>query len=319
MANKYWIGGDATYPNRWNVAANWSGAAVPGNGDTCYFDSRAGDDTGTGKKYSCTEYGSSDYDVSVKTGLTLIVSGDYDGEIGASAHPLLMNLTKLIYRGEGNAYITLKEASADHTCDLVYVKTTAGTLTLASTQNDGTYVHKWAEVFVHSGTLTVSNSTALTKLRMITSSAAVTIGYGCKDVKNSDTMEIHIANGALITDSNFDLLVAFAGTVQIGNAALSNKDPLHSNIYNYGATINWQSNDDTDTPQLNTAFICGGSLNGLGLDDKQVGSGSGEDITVFDDGTVDFSESAGAIALGTNSKVITYGGTFIGQNNELSW
>jgi hypothetical protein len=37
MARRTWIGGDATNPNRWSVAANWLEAAVPVNGDEQYF------------------------------------------------------------------------------------------------------------------------------------------------------------------------------------------------------------------------------------------------------------------------------------------
>ena len=77
------------------------------------------------------------------------------------------------------------------------------------------------------------------------------------------------------------------------------------------AIFNWQPVDAGEVPHLVEFENFGGTLNALGNNPKQIGSGAGEISYMFAGSTIDFSGSTGVISFGAGSSVTRYGGDYI--------
>ncbi len=183
MAVKYWLGGDSGNETDGSVAANWEAAVVPADGDEIHLDGRAGVDPATGKHWALvtTFTGTPDLDL-------FHVHSTYNGNIGGDATQIAMNLDngRLIYEGSGDAYILLSEgAAADAKCPLAAINSAGGLLQLESYINSSSNHCIFEEIIALAGNLVIHDDACVALLRILHSSATVTIGTGVELVDSA--------------------------------------------------------------------------------------------------------------------------------------
>lgn len=101
MATKFWVGGDATSPNDWATAANWSPAVVPIAGDDVIIQGAVNIDG---------------YDASAVTLNNFTVEDGYTGTIGSRTTYLDITMGAadiFTFSGRGRAYIDVNASAVD--------------------------------------------------------------------------------------------------------------------------------------------------------------------------------------------------------------
>lgn len=303
MATKYWLGGDGAGANSWAVAANWSPSGVPASDDTVIFDGR-GDATGTIQ--NCTA-GMAQGAVNLAR---LRIAEGYSGNIGAIGGELHISADLLEIFGTGTYCIECAAAnqSTDSEIDQCIINTTTGIVHLSSDVNSTSYVAKFSDVILIAGNLTIAEAAAITLLRQL--GGICVIGEECRNVKASANISLYLSGGTLTIDSPAALIEVYGGTLNFGTDGATPTAVPHITLLRVlDGTVNWQPFDAGQTPQLIEAEFLGGTFNALGINPKQIGSGSGEISILMPGATVDLSGSEGEVLLGAGSSIRNYGGT----------
>ena len=206
MATRTWI---STSSTDWNTAANWSGAAVPVNGDDVYITSGSTNIAG--------------YDASATDLTSLTVGSSYTGTIGSSGTELEINATTFNFAGASDAYID------NCTFTNFIVQSTSSSSTALNLSN-ATITN--LRVFGGFGTVTVSSGSITTKIEQIGADGVtlniadgLTIGGSCTLTVDSGILQL---NQAVPTITVFGGLV----DIQLDSGTITT-------LNQYGGRIRW--------------------------------------------------------------------------------
>lgn len=321
MAEKIWLGGQGTvgFWEDFELAANWSPAVVPADGDNLVFDDRAGLNA-SGKRYSCLK----NLDQSAKNFTEILIDASYDGDIGigyetptADESALECSCDSIIFRGSGNAWLTAHHATT--LFDEIICDSYSGALYIGNAETNGQHTVLLINIQGNVQFLeAITDYLAAPDLRALKQilSGAVTVVTG----GGYDDIDIEMINGQLYLDSGFNSLLMVAGTMHWGNDGFmpaASKDGTGAVLY--GGILNWKM-----LSKLEALKLWGGVVTASGAQDKTLGNSAinGGTIEVWG-GKLDLqTEQAGSMTLNTDCevKLMTRAASFLPPKNvNVTW
>ncbi len=340
-AEKYWYGygngatneGEWDYDNagggalsNWRAVSDNTGCDAPKADDIVHIDSRA--------YYNTVDLRYQDIINCELSGAPNVtrqhVKSSYNGNIATSGAYLELECRGtgrlIIYEGTGAMYLNLEGSAVDAECTR-FVHNGTGTVHLASDENNATNSDVYSEILAFNGNLYIDDDTALTKLQILSSSAIVHGGTGCKDLDAGvDAATIRMFAGLAYWDSPiYDYLGVGAGTFNWGTdiaAAVEGLDIENLLECCTGNVFNWTTKDATKSI-VKKILVCGGTVNaGLTLNSaypKEIGDGT-EKSEIWNGGSLLLNSPNQNISIASGSKIINYSGTIATPaNEEISW
>ena len=302
----------------WQEAGNWGEGedpAVPVDDDEVIFDSRSVISVTDG--ISILETGGDTFDL-------MHVRAGYTGDIGTTGERFHNNADKIIFEGTGTMWLICSAGDqaleTDSDIDLVICNSDGGTLKLGSDVNSSIFTAQLTEVWAISGNVDILDDTNVDTLRLTPQrqgDLTVTIGINCEDDKANTEMDIFMATGTLTTDSKTGVLEQHDGTINYGTdlGASPETDMDITTMRIFGGIFNWNPDDSGNDAYIGDLSIYGGTVDAsatLNNDrDKVLGNGAGNDIYLFDGGTLNVANDKGNILIAGSSQLWNFGGTLI--------
>lgn len=248
MADRTW---DGSTSGDWGVAANWTPATVPVNGDDVFFSS-----------------GSVNVDAGLAQGAvtlgSLRIGSQYTGNIGSSGNYLVIGSTLVIFNSGGaecwldGAYTTLRVLNGISSANMLQVKGDTGTLRVLGGNGTITYSASSTtldvvEIFGAEG-ITVAIPSGVTSLDNVTvDSGVLTCGApvgtllniigGLVKITDSATVNVLDLNGGVSeynTSGTLTELNAYQGKFTIENNTSASVTITAATMYE-GSTVNFQN------------------------------------------------------------------------------
>jgi len=329
MSTKYWQG----TTGNWQTAGNWSGAAVPVDGDVVVFDGRVSQSVTEGTEADesgATGYGGLD---------VLHVKSSFTGSIGTAAEPLTTHADKIIIEGPGTFHIAVgkDDQNTDAYVPLVIVNHPNATVNLYSYANSATKLAMFTDAVVIAGALNLCRMLADTvadpnftvdtgcyvenlytlptgnKLTGVT----VTISTGCVKASDGSPMNLYMKSGRVTTDSPLGRVFRAGGALVFGtDLGASPATGLNiTDLVDFGGSTTWRPDDSGNDANIGKAVIAGAILDASGDVNadraKTLGDGSGYPIIVGSGGIINIANGRSNITLGAGSALVNLGGTII--------
>ena len=323
----YWdnAGGDEDWSNAGNWETENETDRVPLANDLVVFDDRMETqekpeegmlDSESGAAAQCT------YD------LLHFKKGWTDG-VGLSTEPLCCAPDKIIIDGTGTYHIMVgqDDQSSNVLCPLVIVNNKAAIVYLYSNCNSPLNRAEFTDVIVLAGTVHLSYYSedsdncgcSVANLYLAptggkASNVTVTIAKDCYDVLNSTPTNIYMQNGTLTTDSQVGTFEVYDGTVNYGTdlVASPETDLNITTLRLYDGTFNWLPDDSGDDAYIGDLYIFGGTFNASSATNndraKALGNGAGNDIYLFEGGSLNIANGRGNITIAASSQLWNLGG-----------
>jgi hypothetical protein len=310
-----------------DIAANWSPSGIPADGDDLVFNgltdtvpsSWAGSTKQTsGKSFSVLD----GFDQSTKNFPTIIVSADYSGDIGygqdgSTYYGLRTSADRVSFDGSGNLHLIAQHAS--DAIDAVASSSSSGSVFLGKGFSNG---QKIAEV-INSG----SGSIEILGASLSTLASPEVDSVTCTGNRGDITIAEDNSSTVLVIRSVLGSVTAYC---DIATASIS------------GGTLNWGREDFTPSSAkeidllellqgtvtwdmsgtVSECYAYSGTMSLSGSGTKVIGDSTLNNGTIeIYEATVDFSDAAGNITLGTDAEITILGG---GQFNpppysDVTW
>lgn len=306
-----------TNESNWHLTSDGSDTTKPAAADVIYFNNRAADNATTGKKQSA--------DTNIDGASTgtpdiggMYVTSTFTGDIGTSSEYLELEAdgNDIIIEGTGSVYLKLSAGTGnDADCGRLVVNNSAGTVYLASLENDGSNVSLFALILVMSGTLNIDADTAVTKMIAIGSNTTVVASTGITNNLTSTDAVLIVKEATVTWDSPFNTLDNYAGTFNWGSDGMTPTAGLDGTLLtNYpSARFNWQT-ADTATSILKQFIAYGGTIDAARAINsgyaKEIGSGS-EMSEVWPGATVKLNNGNRNITIAAGSDIESFGGSLV--------
>ena len=306
-----------TAVSNWKLVADGTDTAKPAASDVVYFNNRAADNATTGKKQSAnvnisgTDTGTPDLG-------GLYVASTFTGDIGTSTEYLEIEADgdDVILEGTGTTYLKLSTGTGtDADIGRLVVNNAAGTVYLASLENDGANVGLYALVLVFSGTVYLDAGCAITKLIVLSANSTVVASTGITNVLTSTDAVIVVKDGSVTWDSPFNTIDLYAGRFNWGSDGMTATAGLDGTLLTIypSARFNWQT-ADTATSILKQFIAYGGTIDASRSINsgyaKEIGSGS-ELSEIWTGATVKLNNGNRNITIAAGSDIESFGGTLV--------
>lgn len=306
-----------TAVSNWKLMSDGSSTTKPAAADVIYFNERAADNATTGKKQSM------DVDISgADTGTPdlagVYVTAGFTGDIGASDEYFEFEAVgdDVILQGSGTAYIKNSAGvGSDAAIGRLVIDNAAGTVYLASLENDGANVGLYVLVLAFAGTLNIDAAAAITNLRVIGANAVVVASTGITHTKTTTNVSIIVIAGTITWDSPFLNVTQYGGRFNWGSNGMTATAGLDGTLLKIypSARFNWQT-ADTATSILKQFLAYGGTIDAAGSINsgfpKEIGSGS-EMSEIWQGATVKLNNGNGNITIAAGSDIESFGGKLI--------
>jgi hypothetical protein len=320
-------GGTTDKEGDWQAPGNWGTGedpAVPVADDEVVFDGRSTQapdegmlDSESGATAQCT------YDL-------LHFKSSWAQGVASAAEPLCCAPDKLVIDGTGTYYILCgkDDQSTDADVDTTIINNKSATVYLYSNANDGANTCQFTEVYVTAGTLYVSYYSVdtddqgcyipdlyVTPKNDAKANATVVIAKDCYKVNGTVAGNIRMNNGELTTDSMVGIFEIRNGVVYYGtDLAASPETALDiATLRLHGGTFYWRPDDSGDDAYISDLYVFGGTFNASSTTNrdraKVLGNGAGNDIYLFEGGTMDLANGMGNITIAASSQFWNFGGT----------
>lgn len=291
MADRYWKGGDGTFPNDWNTAANWSPAAVPSAGEDVYI---------VGNSDGSTQYPIDGYDASATALGNVYIDETYTKNIGDynSGSPSYLKLAfgsgkKLTVKGKTAAQQIWIEVAGSNSAD--FFVNSFGTIADTAYASQGIHLKETGtgsinHLVVSAGTLSFEGG-GLTTADIDGGTVIInsTSSFGTlRTSAGSNSPTIYIEEGGGIPTT-----MTFGGGTMFVNDTGASTGTITQN----GGTIYWNGGADIGTMLRvkSGVFDVSGAVN----------RGTFADIEVYSNGTLNLDNGVGGCSL-TND-LITWG------------
>lgn len=320
MATTYWLGGNSTNEEDFATAANWSGAAVPADGDTIVFSSRAGISDGTGDSTVGRHWSCLDNLYQGTKGFTIIIAPDFTGNIGSedagTVSGLICNADFILAQGSGNYYIVSCDSTSSDGIELIICDGSNTNLYLGKDSTDGqhitTIIGVRGDVLVMGSGWTGLTAPELVNVFSVGNSFRITIEEG-----NTGALSIELTKGIVTTNSGYTQAKISGGTFTVGDENFTPSSMLtlaNTQVYDGNCQIRAES-------KVSEASIYGGEMKLVGSQTKQIGDSA--DIIAVYGGVLDMaSEQSGVVTIQATSDVTLYSpsGVFIPPiNKAIDW
>jgi hypothetical protein len=193
----------------------------------------------------------------------------------------------------------------------------AGTVYLASLENDGSNVGLFALVLAFAGNIHLTAGTAITDLVIIGSNTTLVGSTGIRNELADTDIAIIMKEGLVTWDSPFNTVQQYGGRFDWGSAGMTPAAGLDGTLLTTypGARFNWQT-ADTATSILKQFIAYGGTIDASRATNagyaKKLGSvGGNQQSEIWTGATVRLNNGNRNISITSGADIESFGGTLI--------